>query len=72
MNIEVVNIDDKNYYVVNELNIENKKYVFLVNEKNNKDIVIRKLKKEDDKEFLIGLDDEKEFDLVMKEYLNKN
>lgn len=34
-------IDDKDYIIINELDYKNKHYVYLVNEENVKDILIR-------------------------------
>ena len=71
MNIETVKVENKNYYIVNELEANNNLYLYLVNENDNSDIIIRKKVIIDDEEFLTGLDDEEEFNMVMKLYLER-
>ena len=39
--VNYYSIDNKNYIVINEIDYDNKHYVYLVNEDNNKDILIR-------------------------------
>ncbi|MBR6690862.1 MAG: DUF1292 domain-containing protein [Bacilli bacterium] len=71
MNIETVKVENKNYYIVNELEANNNLYLYLVNENDNSDIIIRKKVIINDEEFLTGLDDEEEFNMVMKLYLER-
>ena len=63
------NID---YAVVDTLVVDNNKYLFLVNENNEKDIVVRKVIKKADKEFVTKLDTNEEFESLMNEFLNKH
>ncbi len=55
-------IDNKDYLVVNETEYENNHYVYLCNETDNKDLMIRKVI--DNK--LIPLDNEEELNSVIK------
>lgn len=64
MQVEVLDIDNKKYMVLNEINSDNETYIYLSNIKNPKDFVVRKLDK-NDKEVLINLDNEEEFNKAM-------
>lgn len=71
MEMKVVELDDKEYYVVKEIKYNNKLYYFLINTEDKDDFQIRKVTEENNELFLLGLDDEEEFYNVMEEY-NKN
>ena len=71
MNLEVVTLNNKEYYVVDKLEINNIIYYLLVQETDNEDFMIRKKIVENNTEYLIGLDDEEEFNLVLNKYLSK-
>lgn len=68
MKIDTVFIGNKEYYVVQKFLIQNNTYYMLLSTTDETDMMIRKLSIENNKEYLIGLEDEKEFDLVMNEY----
>lgn len=68
MKIDTVFIGNKEYYVVQKFLIQNNTYYMLLSITDETDMMIRKLSIENNKEYLIGLEDEKEFDLVMNEY----
>jgi len=70
MNLESVTLQNKDYYILDNISLENTIYYFLIDEETNKDICIRKKIKENGKEYLVKLKDEEEFSLVMKSYLN--
>ncbi len=71
MEMKVVELDDKEYYVVKEIKYNNRLYYFLINTEDKDDFQIRKVTEENNELFLLGLDDEEEFYNVMEEY-NKN
>ena len=71
MNVDIIKIENKEYCLLKELEIEGNKYLYLMNEKDRKDIIIRKKIKENNEEFLIGLENEKEFEKVMEEYYKR-
>lgn len=71
MEMKVVELDDKEYYVVKEIKYNNKLYYFLINTEDKDDFQIRRVTEENNELFLLGLDDEEEFYNVMEEY-NKN
>ena len=60
-------IDDKDYIVVNEIDYNNKHYVYLVNENDTNDIMIRIEKGE----YLEPLEDEKEFEELLNLFIKK-
>ena len=70
MNVDTVVLDEQEYFVVETIELKNNLYYFLVNEKDNKDICIRKKIVENNVEYLSGLDDEQEFNFVLQTYLN--
>lgn len=63
MDVEVMTIDGKEYGIFNEIVEKDTNYVFLVNLKNEKDMMIRKSSK-DDKDLYIPLEDEDEYYLA--------
>lgn len=68
MKIDTVFIENKEYYIVQKILIQNNTYYMLLLTTDETDMIIRKLSIENNKEYLVGLEDEKEFDLVMNEY----
>lgn len=61
--VEIINIDNKKYAIVNEAQDEGTTYIYLSNIDDPEDIMIRKSSKEDKNEY-IPLDDEDEFHLA--------
>ena len=60
---EVINIDNKDYIIVNEINHKGITYIYLVNPKNEADVMIRKNSKED-KDLYVPLENDDEFNLA--------
>lgn len=60
------------YTEVDGLVYNNTKYILLCNIKNVKDSCIRKLSIEDNEEYLCRLEDEKEFDIILDLFMEKN
>jgi len=58
-------INDKDYLLINEIDYANKHYVYLVNENDSKDILVRSVQEDE----LIPLDSEKEFIDVLKQII---
>ena len=67
MKIDMLKIDDNSYYIVNELNFNNYIYLFLINNQDKNDVIIRKKIIENNEEYIIGLENEEEFEQVRKE-----
>ena len=63
--IESVEIDGTYYMIIKEFVIKGTTYVHLVNETDPLDMMYRKIIIEDGEEYLVGLDSEQEFDLVV-------
>lgn len=73
MNIDVITLENNlNYLVVDTLLNENNKYLVLVNKDDEQDIAIRKVIKKEDREYLIKLDTEDEFEEVMSIFYDKH
>lgn len=68
----VLKIDDKVYLVIDTIYDNEIKYVYFINEQDQKDIFIRKEVKENDKNYLIGLDNEEEILKALKLFEEKN
>lgn len=68
MKIDTVIIENKEYYVVQKFMIQNNTYYMLISTTDEKDMIIRRLSIENNKEYLVGLVDENEFNLVINEY----
>lgn len=61
--LEVITIDDKDYVIIEEVDHENDKYLYLSNVIDEEDTLIRKINKDDTKTVL-PLKDENEFELA--------
>lgn len=70
--IYTIEIDDKEYFIIDEIVEGDKRLVYLSNTLDPKDFLIRKVSKEDDKEVLIGLDSKEEFDRALEVFLNRH
>ena len=62
--VECVEIDGHDYIIAKRIEIAGTTYLYLVNEDDVMDFIIQKLIVEDGEEYIIGLDSDKEFDLV--------
>ncbi len=72
MELETVILDDGiEYAVIKELKINNTLYTLFANVNDSEDICYRKTVNENGEEYYVGLDDDKEFDLVVN-YFAKN
>lgn len=61
---ECVEIDGVDYIVTKHLEIDGTTYLYLSNENDVLDFLIQKVVVEDGEEYVVGLDSEREFDLV--------
>lgn len=62
---ECIEIDGKEYIIIKEFVVKGTTYVHLINENDPLDMMYRKVVVEDGEEFLVGLDSDSEFDLVV-------
>lgn len=60
------------YTEVDDLIYENTKYILLSNIDNVRDSCIRKITVDNNLEYISELDDDKEFDIILKLFLEKN
>ena len=67
--VESINVitleDDIEYAIIEEIVHNNNKYVYLTNVNDYEDFCIRKVITEGTEQFLVGLDDDNEFDLAL-------
>ena len=64
--INVITLEDGiQYAVIDEISHDNKRYVYLTNVDDYEDFCIRKVILENNEEFVVGLDDDAEFDLAL-------
>ena len=67
--VEIIDIDNKKYMVLNEIEDNGEIYLYLTNVKNPKDFIIQKIDKNDNN-YLVNLDDEDEFNRALKLFNN--
>ena len=64
--------NNKDYIVIDTLINEEKKYLFLLNKEDDNDMVVRKVIKKDDGEYVTKLDSEDEFEEIMYLFKEKH
>ena len=64
--------DNIEYIILDEITNDNKIYIYLANINDETDFCIRKKEIEENKQILIGLDSEEEFDNALNLYYQKN
>ena len=69
--LTVVELEGKEYSIIDEIQVDNIIYVYFINPKNLTDFCIRKTVDEK-KEILTGLDDVQEFNKALKIFEQKN
>lgn len=70
-NVNVVEIDNKEYYLIKQLFEADNCYCYFFNVENKHDMCIRKLIVKDGENYLVGLDDEEEFNFAMNLFIMK-
>ncbi len=68
MEVEIVKLGNDEYIIIDEIEKDGNKYVFLSKEDDEKDLAIRKVQGD----YLVGLDDEEEFDKAMILFADKH
>lgn len=68
----VVLEDNKEYLVIDKIDSNDKAYIYLSNPDNSEDFCVRKEIEEDEKTFLVGLDNEEEVDAALKLFVEKH
>lgn len=64
--------DNLEYIIVDEINTETGKYIYLLNEEDIGKMCIRKTKIINNEESLVGLDNEREFQYALDLYIKKH
>lgn len=73
IDVNVITLEDnQNYIIIDTLIDKNNKYLFLAQEQDENAICIRKVIKEDNKEFLVKLDSEEEFEEALTLFNDKH
>lgn len=71
--IKTVELEDGSTYIItDEIEVGEKKYLYLTNILDAEDFCIRKYIVESGEEYLSGLDNKQEFDLALKYFLEKH
>ena len=65
-------LDNKKYLVVDTIEANNVKYVYFVDDDDDNDFFVRKEVTENEEKFLIGLDDDQEYDKAMNLFIEKH
>ena len=68
----VLKVDDKTYLVVDTIWDNGNKYVYFLNENDKEDFFVRKERKENDQNYLVGLENDEEFVRAMELFHEKN
>ena len=72
MEVNVITLENgKDYIIIDAIEDEGNKYLILVNENDEEDMCIRKIKVKDNKEYLIRLNEEDEFDRILAKFYLK-
>lgn len=72
INVNVTNIDGVEYIELDEVVINDKKYVFLVNKNDEKDFIINKIVTENNKEYYEGLSGKEEYEIALLSFIKHN
>ena len=72
MNSKIVLENGCEYVAIDKIKKDNVDYIYLVNSKDDEDFCIRKQIIQDNKNYLVGLDNDLEFEMALKIYYDKN
>lgn len=70
--VKVIDLENGTFVITDEILINGIKYVYLTNENDVMDFCIRKVKIENNEEYLVKLESDQEFDTAIQEFLNKH
>ena len=69
---EIITLEDNlDYAEIDKFNYNNNTYVFLSEVNNPENFCIRKIKRENNEELIIGLENKEEFDTILKLFTEK-
>ena len=72
INVNVTDIDGKEYIELDTIEVNGSKYVYLVSTNDDKDFLINKIVLENGKEYYEGLESNEEFQIVLLNFIKKN
>lgn len=72
INVNVTDIDGKEYIELDTVEVNNSKYVYLVSTNDDKDFLINKIVIDNGKEYYEGLESNEEFQIVLLNFIKKN
>lgn len=72
INVNVTDIDGKEYIELDTVEVNDSKYVYLVSTNDDKDFLINKIVVDNGKEYYEGLESNEEFQIVLLNFIKKN
>lgn len=72
INVNVTDIDGKEYIELDTVEVKDSKYVYLVSTNDNKDFLINKIVLDNGKEYYESLESNEEFQIVLLNFIKKN
>ena len=69
---KVININNIEYIILDEIETNNTRYIYLSESENPENFMIRKLRIIDNNECIVNLDNEEEFDDALAAFYKKN
>ena len=72
INVNVTDIDGKEYIELDTIEVKGSKYVYLVSTNDDKDFLINKIVLDNGKEYYESLESNKEFQIVLLNFIKKN
>lgn len=69
MKIPTIIFDEKEFYNMWQIRVNNNLYCFLIDVNDNSNCLVRRVETDGEKEYICGLDNEEEFNLVMQEFV---
>ena len=72
INVNVTDIDGKEYIELDTVEVKDSKYVYLVSTNDDKDFLINKIVLDNGKEYYESLESNEEFQIVLLNFIKKN
>ena len=72
INVNVTDIDGKEYIELDTVEVKGSKYVYLVSTNDDKDFLINKIVLDNGKEYYESLENNEEFQIVLLNFIKKN
>lgn len=72
INVNVTDIDGKEYIELDTVEVKGSKYVYLVSTNDDKDFLINKIVLDNGKEYYESLESNEEFQIVLLSFIKKN